>query len=64
MGFGRSGMQEIIEVFRTDERVKAVGISYKPGNDVARQLYASLGFCETGERVGEEVLAVLNFGSG
>ena len=64
MGFGRSGMQKIIEVLRNDERVKAVGISYKPDNDVARQLYASLGFSETGERVGEEVLAVLNFRNG
>ena len=63
MGFGRSGMQKIIEVLRTDERVTAVGISYKPENDVARQLYSSLGFFETGERVGEEVLAVLNVGS-
>lgn len=64
MGFGRSGMRKIIEVLRTDERVKAVGISYKPDNDVARQLYASLGFFETGERVGEEVLAVLNLAGG
>jgi diamine N-acetyltransferase len=61
MGIGRSGMRKIIEVFRADERVKAVGISYKPDNDVARRLYASLGFFETGDRVGKEVLAVLNF---
>jgi hypothetical protein len=64
MGFGRSGMRKIIEVFRADERVKAVGISYKPDNDVARRLYASLGFLETGDRVGKEVLAVLNLGNG
>lgn len=64
MGFGRSGMQKIIEVLRTDERIKAVGISYKPDNDAARQLYASLSFFETGERVGEEVLAVLDLGNG
>jgi diamine N-acetyltransferase len=64
MGFGSSGMRKIIEVLRMDARVKAVGISYKPDNDVARKLYASLGFFETGDRVGEEVLAVLNFGDG
>jgi diamine N-acetyltransferase len=63
MGFGRSGMRKIIEVFRADERVKGVGISYKPKNEVARRLYASLGFFETGETVGEEVLAMLNLGS-
>ena len=59
-GFGRSGMREIIEVFRAEDRVKAIGISYKTNNEVARQLYASLGFFETGDQVGEEVLAVLN----
>lgn len=64
MGFGRSGMRKIVEVFRADERVKGVGISYKPGNDIARRLYASLGFFETGETAGEEVLAVLNLVSG
>ena len=63
MGFGRSGMRKIIEAFCMDKRIKAVGISYKPDNDVARQLYASLGFCETGDRVGKEVLAVLNLGN-
>ena len=63
MDFGRSGMRQIIEGFCTDERVKAVGISYKPDNDVARQLYASLGFFETGDLIGGEVLAVLNLGS-
>jgi diamine N-acetyltransferase len=64
MGYGRSGIRKIIEVFRADERVKGVGISYKPSNDVARRLYASLGFFETGDTVGDEVLAVLNLGSG
>ena len=64
MGFGRSQMRKAIKVFRTDERVKAVGISYKSDNDAARQLYASLGFFETGDPVGDEVLAVLNVGSG
>jgi diamine N-acetyltransferase len=59
-GFGRSGMREIIEVFRAEDRIKAIGISYKPNNEVARQLYASLGFFETGDQLGEEVLAVLN----
>jgi diamine N-acetyltransferase len=58
-GYGRFGMEKMLEIFRTEERIKVVGISYEPENETARKLYASLGFEETGERVGEEVLAVL-----
>ncbi len=58
-GYGRFGMKWMLEVFRADERIKQVAISYEPENDVARKLYASLGFIEPGEMVGDEVLAVL-----
>lgn len=58
-GYGRFGVQWMIEQFRADERVKAVGISYEPENEVARALYASCGFVETGEMLGNETLAVL-----
>jgi diamine N-acetyltransferase len=58
-GYGRFGMQKMLEIFRGEERIKCVGISYEPENEAARKLYASLGFQETGESVGDEVLAVL-----
>ena len=58
-GFGRFGMQKMVETFRADERIQTVGISYEPENEAARKLYANLGFEETGEVVGEEVVAVL-----
>ena len=58
-GYGRFGMQKMLEIFRADARIRAVGISYEPENDLARKLYASLGFVEPGEMLGEEVLAVL-----
>ena len=58
-GYGRFGMEKMLEIFRADERVKEVGISYEPENDAARTLYASLGFVEPGEMLGDEVLAVL-----
>jgi diamine N-acetyltransferase len=58
-GYGRFGMQKMLEIFRADERIKVVGISYEPENEAARRLYASLGFVEPGEMVGEEVLAIL-----
>ena len=58
-GYGRFGMQQILEYFRADERIKTVGISYEPENEAARRLYASLGFVEPGEMLEGEVLAVL-----
>ena len=58
-GYGRFGMEKMLEIFRADERIKAVGISYMPDNDAGRKLYASLGFVETGELVEEEVVAEL-----
>lgn len=58
--YGRFRMQQMLEIFRADERIQAVGISYEPENDVARKLYASLGFVETGEIFEGEVVAVAN----
>jgi diamine N-acetyltransferase len=58
-GYGRFGMNWMLEKYRADERVQVVGISYEPDNDVARKLYASLGFQETGEIVDGEALALL-----
>lgn len=58
-GYGRFGMEKMLERFREDERINVVGISYEPENEGARRLYAKLGFEETGEMVDEEVLAVL-----
>ena len=52
-------MQRMLEIFLAEEGIKSVGISYEPENEPARKLYASLGFQETGEVIGEEVLAVL-----
>ena len=34
-------------------------LSYEPENEVARQLYRSFGFVETGDTVGGEIIAVL-----
>ncbi|MFZ5855989.1 MAG: GNAT family N-acetyltransferase [Chloroflexota bacterium] len=59
-GFGRFGLERMLEIFRTESRVKAVGISYEPENEVARKLYASCGFVETGEMLGPEIMAVLD----
>lgn len=58
-GYGRFGMDWMLDCFRREDRIQNVAISYEPENDVARKLYASLGFVETGEMIEEEVLAVL-----
>ena len=57
-GYGKFGMQKMLEIFRNDERVQSVAISYEPDNEVARRLYANLGFVETGEMLEDEVVAV------
>src|SRR5215216_5661747 len=58
-GYGRFGMEKMLEIFRADERIKTVGISYEPNNEAARKLYASLGFVETGEIMDGEAVAFL-----
>jgi diamine N-acetyltransferase len=58
-GYGTFGMNWILDHYRQDERIKGIGISYEPENDVARKLYASLGFVETGEVDHGEVVAEL-----
>ena len=59
-GYGRFGMNWMLDCFKRDDRIKDVGISYEPDNEVGRKLYASLGFVESGEMMGEEVLAMLH----
>ena len=58
-GYGRIGMEKVLEMFRADDRIQEVGISYEPENEAARKLYASLGFQETGEILFGEVVAIL-----
>lgn len=58
-GYGRFGMEKVLETFRAEDQILIAGISYEPENEAARKLYASLGFVETGEMLGDEVLAVL-----
>ena len=59
-GYGKFGINWILDHYRANDLVKAVAISYEPENEPARKLYASFGFVETGEMVDEEVLALLN----
>ena len=58
-GHGRSAMQALIAMAQASG-AGCVKLSYDAENLVARSLYGSLGFRETGEREGEEIVASLD----
>jgi diamine N-acetyltransferase len=55
-GYGRSVVARLLERAVEDGRREAA-LSYHPENEVARSLYASMGFIETGEVADDEVVA-------
>ena len=60
-GYGKKALGlalEFIRAFPCGEG-ECCWLSYEPENDVARGLYRSFGFIETGEMDGEEIIAVL-----
>ena len=62
-GYGRAAMRLLLDRLRTIPGCDEVAISYEPENDVARRLYASCGFRETGEIIEGETVARLSFGA-
>lgn len=60
-GFGRKAIQLALNFIKTFPcgAAEYCWLSYEPENDVARQLYSSFGFVETGDKDGEEIIAVL-----
>lgn len=60
-GYGRQAMEQALEIIRSFPHGPAnlAVLSYHPDNEAARNLYASLGFRETGEMNGDELWAVL-----
>ncbi len=58
-GYGRAALQCAIDEIRQVPGIRKVLILYVPGNDVARQFYASLGFVEIGEDEDGEMIAEL-----
>ena len=59
-GFGKKAMDLAIEFVNTFPCgiAKYCWLSYESDNDVARQLYKSVGFVETDEKDGEEIVAI------
>ncbi len=62
-GYGRAAMRLLLDRLRAIPGCDEVAISYEPDNEVARRLYASFGFRETGEVVEGETVARLSFGA-
>jgi diamine N-acetyltransferase len=58
-GVGRAALTALIETLRAKPGCREIALSYAPDNEVARGLYASRGFVETGEMEGDEVVARL-----
>ena len=60
-GFGKKAMDLALEFINTLPCgiAKYCWLSYESDNDVARELYKSVGFVETDEKDGEEIVAIL-----
>lgn len=58
-GHGRAAMLAILDHLRDEHGATTFALSYQPDNAVARRLYASLGFEETGEQEDGELIARL-----
>lgn len=55
-GYGRVALIKIIEEMKINEDCKEICISFDPNNKIARSLYESLGFKDTGKTLEEELL--------
>ena len=60
-GFGKKAMNLALEFVNTFPcgTAKYCWLSYESDNDVAHKLYKSVGFVETDEKDGEEIVAIL-----
>ena len=54
-GYGKKALKLGIDYLVNCFKVKEVYTAYYATNRIARDLYASIGFCETGEIVGNEI---------
>ena len=60
-GYGKEAVKLALDFIRTKPCGEAeyCWLSYEPDNIVAKKLYSSFGFVETGDKDGEELIAVL-----
>lgn len=55
-GYGRQALEQVLDLLRQEGEKKELQINYVKGNDGAAHLYRSMGFAETGEMEGHEVV--------
>lgn len=55
-GYGRRALVKIIEEMKKNNACKDINISFDLKNNIARRLYESLGFKDTGKTLEEELL--------
>jgi diamine N-acetyltransferase len=60
-GYARAALQALTAWLRDERGCPSCALSYTADNTVARHLYASLGFVETGELEDDEIVAHLQF---
>lgn len=58
-GYGRQALEQVIELIRSSMLFDIIFLDYVPDNRVARDLYYSLGFRETGEVDDDEIIMSL-----
>jgi len=57
-GFGKEAMKAMIKYIKDTDKFDLIHLSYVPTNSVVRNLYYSLGFRETGEVDGDEIVMI------
>jgi len=60
-GYGKKAASMILDMMKADAKYRKVCLCYIEGNEAARKMYENLGFKETGERDGEEIVMVKEF---
>jgi diamine N-acetyltransferase len=59
-GYGRQAVEEAISMLSNEYGYEDFALSYQPTNVVAKHLYRSIGFSETEECEGDEIVARLS----
>jgi len=60
-GYGRQALQTAMTMLAQEHGYQQFALSYELANQVGKHLYSTLGFVETDEWVGDEVVARLTF---
>lgn len=63
-GYGTAAVRAALDLLAGEHACRGFVLAYNPANAVARHLYQTLGFVETGERMEGEVVARLQRGDG